>query len=79
MSGWWVGVEQDLSETAGVGGAVMSECGDRGVLAPSSALFNLLFFGLSSGMISAREARPPEEEWGCGVNGEDEEESCPNR
>ncbi len=63
-SGWSmvprVGVEQDVSETAGVGGAVMSsECDDSGVLAPppptesSPSLFLLLFFfGLSSGMMS---------------------------
>lgn len=53
-----VGVEQEVSETAGVGGAVMSsECEDSGVLAPPAAsspsLFLLLFFfGLSSGMMS---------------------------
>lgn len=55
-----VGVEQEVSETAGVGGAVMSsEYEDSGVLAPpppavsSPSLFLLLFFfGLSSGMMS---------------------------
>lgn len=53
-----VGVEQEVSETAGVGGAVMSsEWEDSGVLAPlvasSPSLFLLLFFfGLSSGMMS---------------------------
>ena len=55
-----VGVEQEVSDTAGVGGAVMSsECEDSGVLAPppptesSPSLFLLLFFFvLSSGMMS---------------------------
>ncbi len=90
-----VGVEQEVSDTAGVGGPVMSsEYEDSGVLAPppptvsSPSLFLLLFFfGLSSGMMSEyswmREAGPPEEaqgkEEGRGVEGEEEEESCPNR
>lgn len=78
-----VGVEQEVSDRAGVGGAVMSsECEDSGVLAPapppsSPSLFLLLFFfGLSSGMMSeyswAREAPGKDGE-------EEEEESCPNR
>lgn len=86
-----VGVEHEVSETAGVGGAVMSsECEDSGVLAPpplavsSPSLFLLLFFfGLSSGMMSEyswmREAGPPEEQGKEGGRGEEEEESCPNR
>lgn len=90
-----VGVEHAVSETAGVGGAVRSsDCEDSGVLAPpppvasSPSFFLLLFlFGLLSGMMSEyswmREAGPPEEEQGKevarGVEGEEEEESCPNR
>lgn len=90
-----MGVEQEVSETAGVDGAVMSsEWEDKGVLALAPPVLSslsffllLLFFGLSSGMMSEyswmREVWPPEEEQGSegvgGIDGEEEEESCPNR
>lgn len=75
-----------MSEKAGVGGAVMSECGDRGVLAPaasSPSFFLFLFFGLSSVVMSeyicSREAGLPAEhgkDEGSGFKGEEEDESC---
>lgn len=80
-------MEEEVSETAGVGGAVMSECGDKGVLAPpavsSPSFFLLLFVGLSSVVMSeyicSREAGLPAahgKDEGGGFKGEEEDESC---